>query len=320
MLIPTWNAEVDGPGVKDPQTAFTKDYVIGKRPIVFKGKVMKGLPAGWKVPCDALPKLSRRQLCALYLYTTQMYEIVSTFLRSGRLDASRFKVNDLAAWPTYVSVFSDGMLPSEFITKYADKRAVSTRAALEAKAALRANRSSVTDWDAYGRESTKVDRAIASAVKKESSFFSKAFHARMRENVVEASDGFMFYDQAVRVLGLKKRLSLTQWRAVLPGIDAKAWRRIMEQFVRDIDSVFEAMPGAPKATLYRGTRGAVPSANASYTSATLKRSVARDFIDPEADCCVITIKVPAGGKVVPLFGLSRYPVELEVLLPRGRKV
>lgn len=312
-MVLVWDADVDRPGKqKNASAEFVKKYVIGRKKIEFKPSSIKVSPL-WTELSDAVSRLPRRSLCALYMYTTQMYSLVSERLRSPKPQFGEFIV-DFDAWPTYVSVFSEGMTASLFMKKYTDGRASSLRAALDQKKVMLATEKRSQELF------SKLDKDVAEAAKKDSSQFNATFHEKIREHMVESSDGFMFFAQANRVLEPGSRWSAKEWYLVMPTLRSMTWRKIFAEYVKDIDAIFDLMPATSSVvTLHRGAAG-VFKKNASYSSMTLSKRVAKDFVDSKTGCCVTTIRLPPGSKMIPLFGISRYPVELEVLLPRGQQL
>lgn len=312
-MVLVWDAKVDGPGVRNPYAEFVKKYIIGRKKIVFETSSMKVSPL-WNEMCEAVARLPRHNICSLYIYTTQMYSVVSELLRSSKPKYDGFVV-DSKKWHGYVSSFSDGISVPAFMKKYTDGKATAPKVALIEKNVLLASRTETTDYEVFGPALDENTKKITAAAKKERACFTKQFHEEIKEYVSEGSDGYVFYAQATRVLKPAKRWSVKEWCRVIPTIRPDTWAKIFAEYVRDIDEIFDMMPSAVGATLHRGAKG-VFKKNASFSSMTLSKKVAKDYVDSTTGCCVTTIRVPPGGKVIPLFGISRYPVELEVLLPR----
>ena len=106
-----------------------------------------------------------------------------------------------------------------------------------------------------------------------------------------------------------------QFKRSFPYLTADSWRAILEQFVRDLDSVFARAPPVPEPfVVFRGTKRASPQGN-WYASSTMRRDVALEFTD-KRDPIVEEITVPRGARPIALCAVSRYPKEAELLLPR----
>ena len=119
------------------------------------------------------------------------------------------------------------------------------------------------------------------------------------------------------------RFVTTHFKRAFPYLTAHAWRAILEQFVRDLDSVFARAPPVPAPfVVFRGlkrssaetSRDQGPKGSA-YTSTTMRRDVAVHFAD-ERDPIVAEITVPLGARPIALCAVSRYPKEAELLIPR----
>ena len=119
------------------------------------------------------------------------------------------------------------------------------------------------------------------------------------------------------------RFVTAHFKRAFPYLAAHAWRAILEQFVRDLDSVFARAPSVPAPfVVFRGlkrssaetSRDQGPKGSA-YTSTTMRSDVAVHFAD-ERDPIVAEITVPRGARPISLCAVSRYPKEAELLLPR----
>ncbi len=119
-----------------------------------------------------------------------------------------------------------------------------------------------------------------------------------------------------------KRRGETAWarfRRVFGRVTAAGWRAILEQYVRDLDALFARAPAlrAPM-VVFRGTNASAEAARprgGSYASTTMVRAVAHEFAD-KASPLVLSIDVPRGARPLPMCMVSRYPPEVELLLPR----
>jgi len=83
-----------------------------------------------------------------------------------------------------------------------------------------------------------------------------------------------------------------------------------------IDEAFENVPPIQSAiTVYRGIDSAafMPDLS-SYVSTSTNEGIG--YSNTNSYCCLLQILVPAGSRILPLVGISNYPEEEEVLLPR----
>ena len=116
------------------------------------------------------------------------------------------------------------------------------------------------------------------------------------------------------------RFVTTHLKRAFPYLTARAWRAILEQFVRDLDSVFARAPPVPAPfVVLRGLKRASTESSwdqgSGYTSTTMRHEIALHFAD-ERDPIVEEITVPRGARPIALCAVSRYPNEAEFLLPR----
>ena len=310
MIVRVWNADVEGG--QNPLVDFVRQYIAGRRTIVFSPKELPVKDTGWLAStCEAMRQLPRRQLCALYLYSTTIDYMISAFLRTGALPT----VARVSSWPTHVYPFAAAHTRNlkRFRSEYNAGPAL--LAQLDRFAAHRAgtpNEQRTKEW--YDRADA-IGHDINAAARRESKTLSAAFHADVLDFMMENSDAYALFDQARRVLpGVG---TLAKWKRAMPTVTQSDWTRIMATYVQDADAVFDALPALPKAmTVYRGARGRVRVKNASYTSTTLAKQVAKNFTGPSG-CCIRSIRIPAGTHVVPMLPITRYSGELEILLPRN---
>jgi endonuclease/exonuclease/phosphatase family metal-dependent hydrolase len=88
----------------------------------------------------------------------------------------------------------------------------------------------------------------------------------------------------------------------------------LEQIFRDIPPIESPI------RIYRGMKGKdYIQTDKTFTSATLSKKVTKDFIGDEG-CCLLEIILDKDSKVVPLYWLSDYVNEMEVLIDRYSEV
>lgn len=87
----------------------------------------------------------------------------------------------------------------------------------------------------------------------------------------------------------------------------------------EIDLLFNRVPKTKKEFIvYRGTAMRSINPYKTYVSTSLNKSVARNFMDFN-ECCLYRIIIPKGSSVLPLFSISEFKEEKEVLLKRGSR-
>jgi hypothetical protein len=108
--------------------------------------------------------------------------------------------------------------------------------------------------------------------------------------------------------------TLPQWRNRCLTMSLSEWRKVLVQFVQDMKGIFKAAPPLPvPMKVYRGLTKR-PTAMKGYVSTTLLKGAAKNFINKKTKCCVQTIELSKGARVLPLMVLSRYADEFEMLL------
>lgn len=108
--------------------------------------------------------------------------------------------------------------------------------------------------------------------------------------------------------------TLPQWRNRCLTMSLPEWRKVLVQFVQDMKGIFKAAPPLPAPMkVYRGLTKR-PTAMKGYVSTTLSKGAAKNFINHKTKCCVQTIELSKGTRVLPLMVISRYADEFEMLL------
>lgn len=249
VVLPVWDADVDGPREPNPLMRFVREYIEGGREIVWTRKTFR-LPdpdaldarqVAWIGKCGrAVERLPRDLLISLYLYTTVLNELVQRYARTSRIAPDR------------------GDYPPR------------TRIA-----------------------PTTEDRL--------------AFILQARK-IVPGID------------------TIDDYRRNFFRITEYEWKQIAEAFMADVDASFAFMPPVPRTgsgreglLVYRGGKDCEhvrrSADDEAYLSTTLSPSIAADFGRGKKGC-VAELRVPSGRKVLPLLNITRYPAELEILLPR----
>ena len=98
---------------------------------------------------------------------------------------------------------------------------------------------------------------------------------------------------------------------------AAGWRAILVQYIADLDALFARAPPLPYAVVvYRGVKQK-EARGAWYTSTSMRRDVAAEFANKDSPI-VLSIDVPRGTRLLPMCMVSRYPPEVELLLPKTK--
>ena len=236
--------------------------------------------------------LSLRELVTLYAYTTSAYEDIINFMNGGQ-NYKKLVVMQVAK--TDPSNWSGAALDA--LKKLPEVKPFDTRLREASKNGTEADYDAVmADWLAYLKAKPKgwhLDR-IQKEINR-TNFFSNC----------------VYFHQA-RVLGIK---GLGEFKKRYTSLTVGDWRKIMVQYVADMKAIFEGAPPLPvPLTVYRGVKTKLQRPRAGYVSSSLSKAQAEQFMDSEKKCCLLTLKIPEGTKVLPLFVLSRYPIEAEILL------
>ena len=252
------------------------------------------VPKEWlKASADyVLHGLSLRELVTLYAYTTSAYEDIINFMNGGH-NYKKLVVTQAAK--TDPSKWSGAALDA--LKKLPEVKPFDTRLRGAVKNGTEADYDAVlADWLAFLKTKPKgwhLDR-----IQKEIN------RTNFLSNCV--------YLHQARVLGIK---GLDEFKKRFTTLTASDWRKIMVQYVADMKAIFEGSPPLPvPLTVYRGVKTKLQRPRAGYVSTSLSKAQAEQFMDPEKKCCLLTLKIPEGTKVLPLFVLSRYPIEAEILL------
>ena len=283
-----------------------------------------------------LTKLPRRLLCALYTYSTQSYQVTNDILRNPalrkRLDVVLGGKGQRSEWSAFVPALTDGRTPQQFVSSFVNKdtRARSHADKLltlvnELKLALAALKTS--SKQSYAADMAKYNakaRTLSHFCRAHATMFIPKFHSTLRTSAATSgAEGVVFYDQAKRVLGIAK---LSDWIDRLPAVTNVEWNKIFDTFVADVDEAIERMPATDQqVVLFRGfsepkavakVTTLATMADPAYASTSLDKTVATTFAKGSGGS-VKKIEVPIGSRIAPLVGITRYPFEKEILLPRG---
>lgn len=129
-----------------------------------------------------------------------------------------------------------------------------------------------------------------------------------------------FYQQINDFLPQMKILdihTIPQLRKEYLSITLPQWRRVLVETIKDINRIFKGAPPLPEPlTVYRGLKQRRPKTSwKGLVSTTLSKKVANQFTNQTKKCCLQTIVIPKGGRVLPIFSVSAFNIlELEILL------
>lgn len=294
--VPAWDTGIVNPA--NPAYEFVKRFTAGRAPIIWKDALVTvriSDPDWLSRATQAVSDLPRADLCVLYTYTTQVYHILTTFLRDARVPDGM--VHDpTVEWRYGEEALRDRADTGDCLTRGHDT---------EDDALCRFD----VAW-ALPRSAAKY-RTIAACYAALRPYFTATFKRTCRERCIESNPGLMFYTRAESGL-------LSDFKRTIPRMRAVDWARCMRRFVRSLDGIFDRMP--PCRTAFYVYRGTSPSLKPpplgdrdTYTSTSLSPDVARQFAGRHGT--VTRILVPPGSKVIPLIAMGRYE-EQEILLPR----
>ena len=233
-------------------------------------------------------KLTRGELVTLYAYTTQLFYVINDFVAGGKLyrqEIHRIDVEKTGPEEWHkVALFALQALPE---VKPFDARHRKAKTELQAKQVYK-------EFLAFLRTKPKGWQT-----------------ARIQKEIDDTfvSTYCIFVHQA-RIFGIR---TLAQFRKEMLSFTSGQWGRMLTQFVKDMKTIFENAPPLQETMqLYRGVK--TRRKRRGFVSTTLAKSVAKDFIDQEKKCCVVEMVAEKGRHALPIFLLSRYKKELEVLL------
>jgi len=123
----------------------------------------------------------------------------------------------------------------------------------------------------------------------------------------------MTYLPQLRVLDIH---TIAELRKNYLTITLPQWRRVLTEYVKDVKRIFKESPPLPEPlTVYRGLRQRPKTSWKGLVSTSLSKKIAEYFISQTKKCCLQSIEVPKGSRVLPLFAVSLFNVsEIEILL------
>lgn len=320
----------------NPMYDFTKKYVAGKSPIIWEA---------WNIDkysddiddhewlrscCTRIQSLPRRDLCVIYIYTTQLFSHVTNYLRATSqglsYDAELEHDPDEDFWGGYQMFI--GSVENGSYHKYL-KSSYPKSVMTKLKKVLK-------------MEHSQMKYTLMNELFKDiTPYLNSKYHSISRDKQVEFGDGIVFYDQACRVLKLKSAqlalkhndcseglmkqalnvTSLKTFKRIYPFMTNNIWLQVLHQFVLDLDEIFTKMPMTEiPIHLYRGISDPKvknsQQSDPAFVSTSFNKSVVKDFVDRENQCCIMQYTIPKGSQVLPVMTLTRYEAEMEVLLPR----
>ena len=137
------------------------------------------------------------------------------------------------------------------------------------------------------------------------SFLNDKFKKKSIQLKIEASPGIMFYYQYVSLYG---KITFEKYCSKIPKITKLQWINILNKYIEQLDDIFKSIPKYNKQlTVYRGS-AIVDKKQQYYISTTLSKDIAKSFGN------VYKLDVDRNSCIIPLFNISRYSAELELLL------
>lgn len=265
---------------------------LALKPLHIKGDAASSLSQQWLRHCSyyMFKVLSPGERATLYCYSTQTYSVINDFLRGGSEYETEFSIPDVSATEPdeWQGTAFDALEHLPEVQPFAKELAKIQEE--EKYLAWRAG------WVAWLKSQPK-------------GWMAEAIQKRLNDTMFQTT--CLFIHQA-RIMGV---FTLDAWKTLAPTLRAADWKRILEQFVADMGHIFKRVPALPAPlTVYRGTREPAPKRRAGYISTSLSKAVAEEFVDEDTKCCLQTIDLPAGARVLPMFMITRYEAELEILL------
>ena len=307
--IPRWEIGVKNP--QNPSYSFVKRFVCQNTEIRWKYidvDVESPENAKWLSDCcEKIKKLPRHYLITLYIYSTQCYDTITSFLRHGKVNMQELEYDAKNSYLFGVDLLYKHLLGSN-ISKYL-------------------NNQYLKDVDAYkqtfhGTKRTKQTYEKRTNIyKRLSKHFTKTFLTECKRVSLQHHVGVSFFAQFRKLAN--KPVTLNEYLNIIPEMSEDTWSKILRQFVQDLDYVFTQMPktNAPM-KLYRGVKSELSMClvrdDKSFTSTSTSIHTAQDFADKKKKCCLIAFDLPKGFQAVPMTPITRYNGENEVLLPRQK--
>lgn len=299
--IPIWKRPVNI-NDRNQMLTFVENFSGGIKKIIWKSERVDldiDDPIWMLEACEAVTKLSRYELCLLYVYTTQAYGEINNFLRNRsnkNYDTELVNTSD-TWWHAFRGTLTVFSKPS-YLNNDVDKKKV---------VAYKNAQRTVTETP------SKKNWAAADKLHDQLfPFFTNTFKKLQKKEWIDHSLGIIYYPQAARIYNLK---SIAEFKQIIDNLTNDDWIRILNLFVTDLDKVFDKMPPTKQImTTYRGVKNLKTlKVDEAYSSTTLSADIAPNFANK---CCVHEIRVPRGTRIIPLFQVAWNKLELEILLPR----
>jgi hypothetical protein len=315
MYVPTieWSKKMEGTR-KSPIYEFVRTYMMKESAIRWKlhDIQISGGDIEHVVDCARVVQtLTRREICILYVYTTQAYTHVAHFLRSKRTDFKRANVGHGELIGRAHAVF-DRLSLKHIARRYV--ASINREAVVAIMKVAREKQKIAGSEDEYCKIARMCQHKIRTSL-------TPRFFTDARRHVLDSHEGIVLYYQITDMF--PEYASLDDVCEGLQGFKASTWNSLMTKFVAEIDGIFLKFPATKEPMIvYRGIKGSPGTAvrdvlnHASYISTSLSPEVASTFVDERTRCCVCSINIPPGERVVPLLFITRYRAEVEILLQR----
>jgi hypothetical protein len=323
-----WNRITERDRDKDSYALLTRTLLRGTRPLPWKRvqvDIDSNLDRRWLAKCSAfVVSLSRAEILTLYVYTSPSFCAVQDLLRGGTEYESLVFPADVSTCDAHGYRRNGAVL----VWKRHGTGDVPPHVATRVKAHFEADKDfgSAEEYSAWYERWDDVIRLARP-------FLNARFWARARAALVREHWRWnCHFAHAARCLrrkhvrshhGRVPREPLARFRALLPHVKPEGWRAIMLQFAADLDAIFTKAPALRSSlTVFRGVDGRRSSisrrSDGAFTSTSLRREIAEGFTNKTEKCCLVEMTLEPGARVLPMFMVSRYPVEMEVLLNRPR--
>jgi hypothetical protein len=276
------------------------------KPFKFKNKIIS-IPAHidktWlHKSCEYIANLNARSQACLFAYTTPEFWIINGH-KAGKNGGHMLTWKPIKDYTVFVQE-----ILSKKEAKYYFKGDVSDLQKLNAQMKSLTKSKEPDAYDKY----MILSKKLTDRVKQRKDLFTKKFYKKADEIATRVSRALMFYYQYDQLYG---PVTFYEFSDVLPKVSESQWNRVLDLYIKNFDAIFSHAPSVNDHFIaYRGTEGKVLRHIRSYTSMTLSKDVARDFINKNTNCCLHEVKFEKYSAVLPIMVISRVQGELEILV------
>jgi hypothetical protein len=281
-----WDNELDTSHGKIVEHLLKNNVV----PIKKKFQIDSEVPKEWLEASMQymLKEISPDDRITLYNYTTEQYEVINDFMNGGDLYVEKMKLQITMDPKLYVH---------QAFNSYKDEPNVKKMFKQWVQADSQKESNGVVEEFKMWLDDQPEDK------------INDKIQLMFKNIFIDKCSPYL---PQLRVLDIH---TIAQLRKKCLSITPPQWRRVLTQYVKDIKQIFKRAPPLTEPfTVYRGLQQHPKPTWKGLVSVSLSKEIANRFINPIKKCCIQTIELPKGARVLPMFTMSLIPKECELLL------